>query len=434
MIDEIKKTSHVLDIAPYDLLLYLPFENNCKAQKIAGSSPFVKGPEPLFIKGLKGKAVFLGKGSTEIMIPVKNNINPDQGSVCFWVQPGYDYTLTSLNRIFFDMRYEKGSIVENDPSQRMGLTYSVEKGRTFRYYLSTDRNCHLIGTRRLRSDPRTRAMVISGAQSFKKGEWIHIAVTWDKKWGKIYINGRIEGVNLLTSGIPKLPDFLQIGARETWIGGNANAAFDEFLIYGKALNPEEVSMLYEGYGRGEVSNDSGILERVRNLVYKIDSAIALKPEEEITLPGFSLESLAGSILIELRPDFDRYLNSPFILLQSKERTLSQLVKFAYPLGSYRTWGCIMTKRVSRVFDRIKDDNLEIHGQRVISGTQFFDKDDRLQLELRWNNQFGNLWINKRLQGIQRWNDPLPASLTLLVLGDKKNLAGCKIEKLEVYQP
>jgi len=414
------------------LLLYIPFEGNCKAQKAAGFPPFVRGAKPLFVKGIKGKAVFLGKGDSEILVPVKDNLNPNQGSICFWVQPEYDYTLVSPNRIFFDMRYEKGSIVENDPSQRMGLTYSVQKGRTFRYYLSTDRNRYLIGTRRLRSNPRTRAMVISGAQSFKKMEWIHIVVTWDKKWGKIYINGRLEGANLLTSGLPEFPDFLQIGAKETWIGGNADASFDEFLIYSKALNLEEISMLYEGYGRGKANNNTGILKRANNLVYKIHSPIMLEPGEEISLQGLNVEPSSGSIVIQLQPGFDRYLNSSFVLLESKERTFSQLFKFGYPLGSYRTWGCIMAKRIPEIFDHIKDNNFEIHGQRVISSTQFFDKGDKLELELRWNKQFSNLWINKQLQGVQRWNDPLPDSPASLVLGSKKNLVGCKIEKLEVY--
>lgn len=416
-----------------DLLLYIPFEGNCKPQKIAGSLPFVKGSEPLFVEGISGEAVFLGKDDTEIIIPLKNNLNPDQGSICFWIRPEYDYTLASPNRIFFDMRYEKGSIVENDPSQRMALTYSVQKGRTFRYYLSIDRNRYLIGTRRLRSDYRTRAMVISGAQSFKKREWIHIAVTWDKKWGKIYINGRLEGANLLTSGLPKLPDFLQIGAKETWIGGNANASLDEFLIYRKALNEKEVSMLYEGYSRGKVNNDTVILRRPNDLVYKIHSPTMLKSGEEITLKGLCLRFSSGSIVIQLQPDFDKYLSSPFILLQSKERALSQLFKFGYPLGSYRTWGCIMAKRILEILDYIEDDNLEIHGQRVISGTQFFDKGDKLELELRWDRQFGNLWINGQLQGVQRWNDPIPDNFASLVLGSKKNSAGCRIEKFEIYQ-
>lgn len=77
---------------------------------------------------------------------------------------------------------------------------------------------------------------------FRKGEWNHLAVTYDRKRMREYINGQISfehpgtGKNV-GAGLP-----MTVGA---WMGGfHFRGVMDELRIYRRALQEDEISSLY----------------------------------------------------------------------------------------------------------------------------------------------------------------------------------------------
>ena len=71
---------------------------------------------------------------------------------------------------------------------------------------------------------------------------MHLAVTWTKNKGKIYINGYLDAQAVLHEGLPDrpLPKYMQLGAITSWINAGACGVISDFRIYSKALSQKQI--------------------------------------------------------------------------------------------------------------------------------------------------------------------------------------------------
>lgn len=212
------------------------------------------GTAPLYVyDGTRYGARFAR--DTCVYFEVNRNFHRDAGTVSMWYKPDYSaQDPAELGRILWDMRIDYGSIVEDDPSQRWALVHRVcraakageepaaDPGGNWRFCIATDRNYSVIGTQKKRPDKRTRQAVFGTLQDFSAGTWMHLALTWNKDYGEIYIDGAFHARTNLTEGLPDktLPHRMQIGAMPSWINASACGVLSDFRIYNQALTESEI--------------------------------------------------------------------------------------------------------------------------------------------------------------------------------------------------
>jgi hypothetical protein len=74
-------------------------------------------------------------------------------------------------------------------------------------------------------------------------DWTHIAVTFDGAWGVIYVNGLEVIQGDMTFGLGREAEF-HLGAGTTGGIDPFNGSIDEFRVYNRVLNDDEVMALY----------------------------------------------------------------------------------------------------------------------------------------------------------------------------------------------
>ncbi len=419
------------------LSFYQPFDTGPDAAYAKGSP---KGdfssdhfPYDFYLQdGVRSKALVV-EGGNLLKYRTEHNIDLNRGSICFWIRPLFDWT-QKVGRIPFDMRYEKDNIMPHpDPSQRMGLTYNIKKGRAWRFFISVDRNYYLPGSKIRRDDkanPRSRFYVGSGPQHFQLGEWQHVALTWGKKRAAIYLNGVLEGENVLNDGgMTKLPEHFQIGAKASWINANALSHIDEFCIFNRPLNAEEIRRIYESYGGRAasvpktVSGSPKLLFREdfsresptgspgsRNIVkFNGRPALKLSSGKHLDYPAAGKLSLdRGSIRLRVVPEFnavDKGKITWFRAATPGTRQAETLIEISYPL-SYRNFGVNFSNR-GKLPAKL---NLETSGQYIFSGSHRFKPGRIFDLVFCWDRGYGSFYVNGKLEGKVKLNDGVPAKL------------------------
>lgn len=417
----LKKQAFTMDKLPKklkdSLRFYMPFDDNSPNAKYARGSK--KGEfttsfhiYPAYLKeGIKGKALALVDENI-VRYKTARNISKDKGSIALWLRPLFDWSLKA-GRIIFDMSYNKGDITGNpDPSQRMALVYSAGKGRRWRFFISTDRNYYLIGTKKRRNEktnPRSRFFAGSGAQSFKLGEWMHFALTWDKDSAAVYVNGRLEGWNKLNDGTLKnLQEHFTLGAKASWMNANALSYMDEFMIFDRPLDAVEIKELYESYGK-KVKAEKKIKQKNarETFHYKAESKpleIGVGKFKKFDAKGI-WNSKAGTIHMKVKPEFDSQLKGQFIFLDTrtkKNENPDKLLQILFNLG-YRSFGAYLAPR-TKIMDKTP---LIKTGQRAFSGARRFPKGKWINLTLTWDSGYANFYINGKKEGTVKLNDGMP---------------------------
>jgi len=170
-----------------------------------------------------------------------------------WFKPDWDADTgfqDGLGCILWDLRIDSGSVVSDDPSQRWALVYpnpSTKRDprtvRCWRFCIETNRNLYVIGTTQRRTDKRTRQAVFGSQQSFKAGQWMHLAVTWTREVGAIWVNGREDARAPLSEGLPwrPLPKMMQVGAVPSWINAGPCGVISDFRVCGVALDGTHIA-------------------------------------------------------------------------------------------------------------------------------------------------------------------------------------------------
>ncbi|GEM_PF-5989714 len=248
------------------LLFRVPFADSLDAAFAVGDGQGTvdaRGTHPSFeFDGVRRGARF-GR-DTCVLYRVEGNFNRQAGTVMLYFRPDWDSDFANdLGRILWDLRIEHGSAVPDDPSQRWALVYTNPGGKgracpeqrrrgggrddsTFgcwRFCVETNRNRYVLGTAEPRRDPRTRQSVFGSQQSFKAGQWMHLAVSWTPEVGVIYVNGRLDARAPLPEGLPSrpLPETMQVGAVASWINAGPSGLISDLRVYGAALDESRIA-------------------------------------------------------------------------------------------------------------------------------------------------------------------------------------------------
>jgi hypothetical protein len=173
-----------------------------------------------------GTAAHFGNGNIHLSFPAEENISSDSGSVSLWFSLDYDFdnpVYRNYNHLFCYRIDDKNALyIESDESEPRFRGTSQSDGA---YYGTWYEIQHSL---------------------FKANEWHHIVWTWDTKTHKQWLY--IDGLNVNT-GQEFIPpsgstnEFI-IGTSQWGSSTNAFASIDEFRLYSRALNENEVMALY----------------------------------------------------------------------------------------------------------------------------------------------------------------------------------------------
>ena len=409
----------------------------------------------------------LFRSKNVLRFKTKGNLNREAGTILLWARPLFDWRCRS-GGILFDARFDLGAMVPDDPSQRMALVYTHEKGRAWRFYVSVDRNIYRVGTKQKRDrkkNPRSRFYVGSGPQHFEAGEWMHLAVAWENDRAWVYKNGLLEGENLLADGVlPNLPQYFQLGAVESGMGNNAMSVLDEFFIYNRALKEDEIRAFYASYNHTVAEEDEPD-DAQATLLFKLDFSGGIKvackgeskPVEVVGMDeGNLLETVvghgmgfgekqflrfrsegnirpgAGTIAFWVISEFDELSKKQvFFELGSPNKVVDEgLLSIQYPLYR-RNFGCILTPSMR---------DLAIEGakplklaQRFCGAAYRFEKGTPFHIALTWDSHYGRFYVDGRMEGRVRLNDgpPTPLPETFKV-GNPRGKTSAILSDLRIY--
>lgn len=165
--------------------------------------------------GKFGKGVFIGRGipsqALNYSIPPTENF-PNEGAIEFWFRPEWDSKVRNSGDL--DNSYMLFS-TDSDPT---GFRFVRSHYGWLQFHYS--------------QNYKTKAAVHSGigSQCFKKGEWAHLAVSWDKEEARLFVNGMLAAVSEKWE-LPLLGGMqVGLGSRSYGKGSGAYGTFDDLRI------------------------------------------------------------------------------------------------------------------------------------------------------------------------------------------------------------
>ena len=245
---------------PQGLLFHASYDRALNADVAKGSGtaavlPNPKRPEPpRLVPGVLGNAVRVNRRG--LKYEAKGNLNSAQGTIMFWFQPvdwsGEDDLMHHLFGTQMKPRCHMLIYRYMRTKRKIGGIFGQ-----FAFYLrggSPDDPKHALVI------PRTRV-----SDSWRPGQWHHVAGTWGKREARLYVNGALVG-----QGAGKLPGvqpgFFTVSANGGDKGKAANV-IDEFRIYDRVIGLPEIA---GDYVRGK-----------RSLIKRAAKDAALPPAEEL---------------------------------------------------------------------------------------------------------------------------------------------------------
>lgn len=215
-----------------DVLFYASFDGTVAPALARGdNTPMTEG-EARFQVGKRGQAVVCQEKAFALSYPAPGNLNPEHGSLSLWVAAVDWHHGDGKNHNFMTLRGE--------PSY---LLYTYISQPT--YFLQLEgRNPH-----------------VGADVDWQPGQWRHLVATWQEKDFCLYVDGKLAGADSETMSLPrKLGGFFEVGSHN--FGTQDATAFDELVIFRRALAAEEVAALYEWAAQPPAS---GPVPQVRNV-------------------------------------------------------------------------------------------------------------------------------------------------------------------------
>ena len=209
------------------LTFHANFDYSMKAQRSSGNPRFkVFGPgKERFAPGCMNQGLRIGKNKAGAQfyadITADKNIDAAQGTISFWIKPE-DWDGNSHGfAMFVSGTHKDGSsfYIYKYDAKRMGLCTVVNKKSTSKWY---------------------------NPQSWKAGEWHHIAVVWAKDYQRTFIDGKAvvtQGRSLSTAPI----NSLKLGTRG-W-NDKGSSVIDELKIFNRPLAAEEIAKEFSRFGK-----------------------------------------------------------------------------------------------------------------------------------------------------------------------------------------
>ncbi|MHB9125426.1 MAG: glycoside hydrolase domain-containing protein [Armatimonadota bacterium] len=203
------------------VVFYAPFDGTVDARIGKHVTGQVHDGPASYEDGKRGKALLAGDGNAYISFNA-SNIPGKEGSIEFWIKPlGWD-------------------AISTDTFHSWVETPQDDKGNWFVFYkYYNDQSLRLI---------RESGPVLVERKCFPWNGWIHLAVTWSPRGSTIYWNAVPSGTSKPVNPPERYVGRMLVGDR-AWGGDaarqNEQTLIDEFYIYDRALEPEEIKWAYE---------------------------------------------------------------------------------------------------------------------------------------------------------------------------------------------
>ena len=210
------------------LSFHANFDYSMRAQRASGNAKFkIFGPgKSRFAPGCMNQGLRIGVDKNKKQfyadIEAAKNIDTAQGTISFWVKPeNWDGNSHGF-AMFVSGTHQDGSTfyIYKYDAKRMGLCTVVNKKSTSKWY---------------------------NPQSWKAGEWHHIAVVWGKDYQRTFVDGKAavtQQRSLSTAPI----NSLKLGTRG-WGGDKGTSIIDELKIFNRPLNADEIAKEFSRFGK-----------------------------------------------------------------------------------------------------------------------------------------------------------------------------------------
>lgn len=208
-------------------LLYLPFDGDCRAAFSEGATAPVNTVGLQFREGLRGRAVHI---AADCRLPSAGCFDPHRGTIGFWLRPSWLGTQTTSRSLF--SLYGGGKIDHSWLQNRWDITANTG---TLRFALFDNAS----------GKPR---VLVSSISDWQPKQWHHVAVTWDRLGSgrkdasvALFVDGRLaKRIGDEQIDIGEVGDLFDIGRDSDQSPDYADADYDEFYIYGRALSETEI--------------------------------------------------------------------------------------------------------------------------------------------------------------------------------------------------
>ena len=216
-----------------DCTFYAPFDGAFDAAQARGVAKATVKGSIRFVPGLRGQGILVGAPDTGLRYETKDNLSLEAGTVSVWVKPETWSDSDAAMRYFFSL---------NEASQES----SPQDGGTFvwLYRFFSQSTYFLVW------DSRGYPTLVSASAKqfpdlFRKGEWVHLAGTWNGDEIRLFANGKLQGVSRVST-----PRILRSLAPTFSVGDPnkakaADTVLDELRIFDCALTEPEVEALYQ---------------------------------------------------------------------------------------------------------------------------------------------------------------------------------------------
>ena len=222
-IEEYKEDEHTLFLAHFETSLKADYSKGDSKPIEINKLPYRKdGMVRLIDQGKLGRGILTGNEKERLVLAywTKGNFNKDKGTIEMWVRPHWDGNDGKIH-IFFQTigtRWNKNAV-----------TFLKTKKSTLEFRVFDRRGS--VGGK-----PSGYNIAKADISSWRKGEWHHIAGTWDSTTGDVnlYIDGELKAtVKSYKKKEPFIIDgvgeYMSIGSGIYW-SGEADAIIDELRI------------------------------------------------------------------------------------------------------------------------------------------------------------------------------------------------------------
>ncbi|MBM4050476.1 MAG: hypothetical protein FJ279_35730, partial [Planctomycetes bacterium] len=209
------------------VLFYAAFDGHLHADAAKGERHPLHAPKDVgFVAGRRGQAAVLGDAAADrrwwVTFDTEGNFRLDEGTLSLWIQPrgwkGDDYGM----RYFFMMRDETAC-------------------KFYLYRFASGDSLLALAGNGIEGQWGT---VGAKTTTWQDGQWVHLAVTWKDRRVTLYVDGQPAGATVVPPDrfFRGLAPAFSLGQSENWSPNakKAHTAFDEFVIFSRALSADEI--------------------------------------------------------------------------------------------------------------------------------------------------------------------------------------------------
>jgi len=259
-------------LTPNDCVFYASYDGGFDATAARGSGQATVKGEIRFVPGIRGQGILVGAPGTGLSYEAKGNLQLEAGTVSVWVKPETWDDTDAAMRFFF-------AWVEGQP------TAPQDGGQFLWLYRFFSRSTYWLVWDSRGYPTVCRQDTKQFEDVFRKGEWVHLAGTWNGDEMRLFIDGKLQGA----ARVPTRTLLRSPGERFTVGDPNrANAAdtvLDELRLFDRALTAPEVAALHEFKLEAPPDQQELTIIRLpgRGRIRADVNALAHKPDETVGL-------------------------------------------------------------------------------------------------------------------------------------------------------